>query len=88
MLIIATITMIVIMTMNPIDSSSCGRRPWTSLRRTGLWGGRGARGELQHIETNICIAPPPTNHNVPNMVSYSGVGIALCESTVFQECRC
>ena len=26
--------------------------------------------------------PPPINHNVLNMVSYSEVGIALCQSTV------
>ena len=26
--------------------------------------------------------------HVPNMVSYSGVGIALCESTVVREYRC
>ena len=26
--------------------------------------------------------------HAPNMVSYSGVGIALCESTVVREYRC
>ena len=31
---------------------------------------------------------PPTNHNVPNRVSYSGLGIALCESTLVWEYRC
>ena len=27
-------------------------------------------------------------HNAPNMASYSGLGIALCESTVVREYHC